>query len=471
MIPTRLLKTVLFMAFLGCLTMATPALATFGLEFLTPEQGAVVEVGILKSFHNTLTNTGDEFDTFTVSVTKNMPEEWVGSICVGETCYPPFIVIVEVPLGAGETAFLDMDITPNLVSGYGSCTLTVTSAGNPSLRPSRDFTVVSTGLDLLLVTDDTDPSLTPYYTDALAGTDKTYGIWKQVEMGALSELDLMEFGTVVWSAGNLAGALDDTDRAALAYYIQHGGNLFLTGRDLAYEACDPGSPYFTPTSESWFQTILGTDYTGSVASNYDNAEGVAGDPITSNMTFGLSGGDGANNTADTLDGVAPITSGSASLRYFDLAAGDDAAIRSYYGDGRSYFCAFAFEAIDNAPSRTELMQGILDWFDGLLVPVGDEMIQPLLARSPYATPNPFNPQTSIKFEVGGDSDVPAEIAIYDIKGRLVRQLFRGSVSPGPVDFVWNGRNDNGHVLATGVYLAQVKLEGAQARNVKMTLAK
>lgn len=471
MITTRLLKTALSIAVLGCLASSAPALAYFGLEYETPIQGAVAEVGFLYGFHNTITNTGDEFDTFTVSMVKDLPEEWVGSICVGETCYPPFITEVEVPLGAGESAVLDIDITPNVVSGSGSCDVTVSSAGDPSIRPVRTFTVISTGLDLLLVTDDTNPEFTPYYTEALAGSDKTYGIWKQVEMGALSELDLMEFGTVVWSAGNLAGSLDFDAQTAIAYYVQHGGNIFLTGRDLAYESCDPGSPYYSASSLSFFNMILGTDYTGDVASNFANAEGVPGDPFTSDMSFGLSGGDGANNTADTLDGVTGSSGGSTSLRYFDQTAGEGAAIRSLYGDGRSYFCAFAFEAIDNATSRNALMQGALDWFDGLLVPVGDNMIQPLLARAPYAAPNPFNPQTSIKFEVGGDRNVAAEVAIYNIKGQLVRQLFQGTVSPGPVDFVWNGRNDSGHVLATGVYLAQVKLDGVQAENVKMTLAK
>ena len=86
-----------------------------------PDQGAVAEVGILQSFHTTLTNTGDELDTFTVSMVKVIPEDWIGSICVGETCYPPFVTSVEVILGAGDTEFLDIDITPNVVTGSGSC--------------------------------------------------------------------------------------------------------------------------------------------------------------------------------------------------------------------------------------------------------------------------------------------------------------------------------------------------------------
>lgn len=467
----RLQKFALSLAVLGSLAFAGPALAVFGLDFDVPDQGAVVELGILKSFHNTITNTGDEDDVFTVTIVKNIPGDWVGSICVGETCYPPFVTTVEVPVSAGNTEFLDIDITPNLASGYGSVVTTVSSQGDPSIRPAIVFTVVSTGLDVLVVTDDTTPSLASYITDVLDGTEKTYGVWKKMEMGGLADLELMEFGTVIWSAGELEGGLTDADRAALAYYVQHDGNLFLTGRDLAYEACDPGSPYYSASSDSWFNMILGTDYLGAVDSSYDAAEGVAGDPFTSTLSFGLSGGDGANNTHLTLDGLVAVGDGAASLRYSDGAAGDVAAVRSMYGDGMTYFCGFAYEAIDNAADRTALLQGALNWFDGLLVGVSDDIQSPLLVRAPFAAPNPFNPQTSIKFEVGGERPLPAEITIHDLKGQVVRRLFTGSVAPGPQDFVWNGRFDDGRNAATGVYLARVKLDGTTTENVKMTLVK
>jgi hypothetical protein len=471
MIFARFMRTVLTLGILGSLAVATPALAAFGLDWNVPDQGAVAEIGLLQSFHSTLTNTGDEFDTFTVTMVKAIPEEWVGSICVGETCYPPFQTTVEVPLGAGDSAFLDIDITPNVVTGEGYCAVTVTSAGNPSIRPSYNFSVVSTGLEVLVVTDDTTPSLAPYITDVLDTTDKTYGVWKKVEMGGLSNLELDNFSTVIWSAGELSGGLNDEDRAALAYFVQHGGNLFLSGRDLAYEACDSGSPYYSAASKSWFNMILGTDHTGAVPSMFTEVQGVAGDPFTSSLLLGISGGDGADNTVQTLDGVTPIGTGLPSLRYYNAGAGETAAVRSQYGDGMTYFCAFAFEAINSAAGRESLLGGALDWFDGLLIPVNDDIVRPLLVKAPYAAPNPFNPQTSIKFEVGGERNVPAEVTIYDLKGQVVRRLFSGQVTPGLQDFVWNGRFDDGRNASTGVYLAQVRIDGTTREHVKMTLVK
>jgi len=111
----------------------------------------------------------------------------------------------------------------------------------------------------------------------------------------------------------------------------------------------------------------------------------------------------------------------------------------------------------------------MDWFDGLITTVG-EVVAPLMASIPYASPNPFNPQTNIRFEVGGTNSVPAEVTIYNLKGQAVRNLFQGSVSPGPQNMVWNGRGNDGRNLATGIYMARVRL-GEESRTVKMTLVK
>jgi hypothetical protein len=101
--------------------------------------------------------------------------------------------------------------------------------------------------------------------------------------------------------------------------------------------------------------------------------------------------------------------------------------------------------------------------------VGND-IQSALINRPYVVPNPFNPQTSVKFEVGGTQTVNSEVVIYDLRGREIRSLFRGVLEPGPQNMVWNGRDNGGRNLASGVYLALVKVAG-EARTVKMTLAR
>ncbi len=66
-------------------------------------------------------------------------------------------------------------------------------------------------------------------------------------------------------------------------------------------------------------------------------------------------------------------------------------------------------------------------------------------------PNPFNPSTSIAFELGQAAAV--NLTIYDTSGRLVRSLVAGQAfASGAHTVAWNGRDDQGRAAAAGVYL-------------------
>lgn len=69
-------------------------------------------------------------------------------------------------------------------------------------------------------------------------------------------------------------------------------------------------------------------------------------------------------------------------------------------------------------------------------------------------PNPFNPETQIRFELAATQDV--KLAIYDILGRRVRFLTNQSFGPGFHVVNWDGRNDSGERVASGVYVYRIK---------------
>ncbi len=65
-------------------------------------------------------------------------------------------------------------------------------------------------------------------------------------------------------------------------------------------------------------------------------------------------------------------------------------------------------------------------------------------------PNPFNPKTTIRYEVpAGGCDVTVEV--YDVSGRLVRTLVDGFEPEGRREVVWDGTDDSGRELGSGVY--------------------
>jgi hypothetical protein len=84
-------------------------------------------------------------------------------------------------------------------------------------------------------------------------------------------------------------------------------------------------------------------------------------------------------------------------------------------------------------------------------------------------PNPFNPITTIHYDVPrGGADV--NITIYDIAGRRVRELVNEHRAPGNWSVEWNGADDRGQHVASGVYFYRMRA-GDFVETKKMVLLK
>jgi len=440
------------------------ALAQYSFDWTYGQQGAVKDMFILEDFMTTVTNTSSLAGTFRVTLVKDVPPSWQVTLCEGPTCYPPTYTVHTFDLGPGESTNLDIAITPAVNEGSGTVTATLISMDDPGVVESTSFTVVTSGLDILNVDSDGGADFEIFFSDALDATGRTHATWTRGVMGVLTAEDLANFDGVVWSVGTYGPGLADDDRANLEEYVQNGGNLFLTGQNLTRDFCDPGSPLYSPISHAWFQDLLGVDFLADDAAT-DLVNGVSGDPVADGMVLTINGGDGANNNSSP-DEVITVGNGATSMIY---ATGQNAAVRSAFGEGRTFLAAFGFEGLSTASQRNDVMTSVLDWIISRPSAVPDDVQSPLVF-SPYVVPNPFNPQTSVKFEVGGTQAVNSEVVIYDLRGREIRSLFRGVLEPGPQAMVWNGRDNGGRSLASGIYLARV-LVADQAHTVKMTLAR
>jgi hypothetical protein len=102
---------------------------------------------------------------------------------------------------------------------------------------------------------------------------------------------------------------------------------------------------------------------------------------------------------------------------------------------------------------------------------GPEAAAPAIpARVHPARPNPFNPATTIAFDVPGTGALPVTIAAYDVSGRLVRRLLDGPVGTGRHAVTWDGRGRHGEVLGSGIYFLRVTI-GEQEFTEKVALVK
>jgi hypothetical protein len=87
-------------------------------------------------------------------------------------------------------------------------------------------------------------------------------------------------------------------------------------------------------------------------------------------------------------------------------------------------------------------------------PVPDPEGLPLVSRLHANYPNPFNPRTTIRFDIHQAGQV--DISVFDVSGRLVKRLVNRTMSAGRYDAVWEGRDDRGRSVAAGVYFFQLK---------------
>ena len=84
-------------------------------------------------------------------------------------------------------------------------------------------------------------------------------------------------------------------------------------------------------------------------------------------------------------------------------------------------------------------------------------------------PNPFNPETTIEFAMGKAGH--ASITIYNILGQKVRSLIDGSVTAGTHAVKWNGKNDIGVRVPSGVYYYTLHASHSFKQTKKMLLLK
>jgi len=83
-------------------------------------------------------------------------------------------------------------------------------------------------------------------------------------------------------------------------------------------------------------------------------------------------------------------------------------------------------------------------------------------------PNPFNPETVIKYQIPKSSQVL--IKVYNLNGQEIRTLESSVKEPGYYQIIWNGRNDDGKLVASGEYILSV-LAGEFTHTRKMVFLK
>ncbi|MBU1951061.1 MAG: T9SS type A sorting domain-containing protein [Candidatus Eisenbacteria bacterium] len=124
-----------------------------------------------------------------------------------------------------------------------------------------------------------------------------------------------------------------------------------------------------------------------------------------------------------------------------------------------------FNLVDNEAYATLPLSGVEHENDLEEPQPSTEMPTEKLALRVF--PNPFTNGTTIQYVLPRSQDI--DLAVFDISGRRVRQLKKGMKVPGQYSVLWDSRNDNGQIVASGIYFARLRTGRHQEVNKLMFL--
>lgn len=114
---------------------------------------------------------------------------------------------------------------------------------------------------------------------------------------------------------------------------------------------------------------------------------------------------------------------------------------------------------EDVPSDSSVDTYVVDFTSFVSV---REAVPPVPGSSPFVRsyPNPFNESTTIVFTIPPEfSGCKVELSLYDLKGQRVRTFFSTELAAGTYSESWNGTDDRGKPVASGIYLCGLNVNG------------
>ena len=218
-----------------------------------------------------------------------------------------------------------------------------------------------------------------------------------------------------------------------------------------------------------FDPMIASDGAGGAIVTWED-----GDIYAQHVTGPLNAVAIASFDASEADGVVTLRSafrsdlGVESVNVYRAAATDDQMIviervGDVRGDG------FEYVDRDVAPGQSYRYQiGVVDADGEFFSPVVTVSVDAITGALSQNQPNPFNPTTTIRFVLPVREQVT--LAIYDTNGRLVRTLVNEVEGYGAHEVAWDGRDDDGVAMGSGVYFYRLHV-GKHTESKKMVLLK
>ncbi|HEX7401422.1 MAG TPA: SBBP repeat-containing protein [candidate division Zixibacteria bacterium] len=296
---------------------------------------------------------------------------------------------------------------------------------------------------------------------AVDGSGNVYVTGRSIGSGTSYDYATIKYlpdGDTAW-VRRYNGTGNDWDEAG-AVAADNFGNVYVTGRSTGSgTSYDYATIKYLPDGDTaWVRRYNGQ------GNGYDQATAIAVDNSGNVYVTGASTGSGTGLDFATIKYLANGDTGWV-IRYDGSASGDEAAVSIAVDDSGNVYVT----------GWSQNSEGYEDYCTIKYVQTPSEVKDETGDREKPSEfnlsqnyPNPFNPTTKIEFTLAKSGFVTLQI--YDVLGRKVRTLVSQELSSAYKSVIWDGKNEDGKEVASGVYFYQLRV-GDFSQPRKMILLK
>jgi hypothetical protein len=263
----------------------------------------------------------------------------------------------------------------------------------------------------------------------------------------------------------------NTEQALVKNYLQNGGNLFVSGCELAWDLDYRGSTTDKAFLHNFLKVQYVADAPGGSSGTYYNITPMATGIFSGVPAFSFDDGTHGTINVNWPDVFAAVNGSSANLLYTGFNAGYGCAgvqFQGYFPSGTNYgsvvVLGIPFESIYPESVRFQVMEQVANYFEiaSGITKENDPHPTEFALRQNY--PNPFNPVTTISYVL--PYSCHTSLRVFDMLGRQTFVLNNVRQDAGEHNIQFDGS-----ALASGAYIYELNADNKFIQRRRMLLVK
>ncbi len=356
---------------------------------------------------------GDEDFDITLS-SDNAPADWAGTFEIGGASYASQTTYT---INNATAEDLLINVVPGPTPAFAKYVLEIKSVTYPTADSRIVEVYVMSGVTDLIVTgsgnwgDGNSYNFEQDFHDGLSHANNTAFAQVGADLLKVSNDEgiLSVVNNIYLNIGWKFPSLQETEATVLKSYLDNGGNVFISGQDIAWDIMS-GDGYGGPEAQSFFTNYLNAGYANDGSSANSQFNAVSTDPIF---------GDIANTTLSDIfggnmypDQLTPLNGAEAIFTY--NTAAKIGGLRYTDGNYKVVYIGVDIAMIDDAAVRKEILKRSHDWFYNLL-----DSKETTLDNSISIFPNPSNGIVNVQIE---NTSGNFTVEVMDITGKLMQTV-------------------------------------------------